>query len=140
MINTIKNCNPLIMFSLGAILAVVLALFLRGANPAYGTSPGDTQLRHATSTQVLIAADTAPTTPVAATSTCAARIVSTFGSAIRIGFRDATISYSSTRPNGHRGFVQAASTTVVYGAQDYGCDAFFIYSYSAATTTITETF
>lgn len=71
-----------------------------------------------------------------ATSTaCAARIISTQGSAIQLTFSN----YAGQSPTGVNGFTQATSTTVSYDGEIYGCGLVKAYSYGAQTLTISET-
>lgn len=73
---------------------------------------------------------------LSATSTnCSARIVSTGGSAVRLGF---TNKFGTTT-NGTTGLEQAASTTVAYDASIYGCDSVTAYSYATAFINFYET-
>lgn len=65
-----------------------------------------------------------------ATSTlCGSRVISTGPLAIRIGFMDGA---TATPSSGH---VQAASTTVAYDAQVYGCGRYTAYPMSSDGST-----
>ena len=137
MINTLQKCQPIILITLGALLALVLALFLRGANPALGDSPGSTAANNSSTTNFSIG-----TTAVRifSTSTCAARIVSTNSSngTVNLTFNDAV----GQRPTLGTGHVHATTTSTSYGGQDYGCGAGFAISTSLRTIeiTVTETY
>ena len=71
---------------------------------------------------------------VFATSSCAARIITTTASPIMIGFTD----YQGFIPTALIGHLQAASTTVSYDANMYGCGAVRVYSFVAGTITVSE--
>lgn len=68
---------------------------------------------------------------VMASSTCAARIVSTGVSAVNISFND-------TLPTGTLGVLQAASTTVAYDSGQYGCGTVRIFSYVSQLVTVID--
>src|SRR3990167_1586223 len=70
-----------------------------------------------------------------ATSTCAARIVSTATSTASFQFTGALGTTSLTSSVGHQ---QAASTTVVYDSGVYGCGVMTGFAYSSSTVTISE--
>lgn len=71
-----------------------------------------------------------------ATSTkCSSRVISTQAGAIKLTFSD----FSGQRPTGVNGHDQSASTTVAYPAENYGCDAVWVYPYGTNTLTVTET-
>ena len=124
MTNTIKNCNFLIAFFLGAVLVTVLALFLRGANQTFGDQPGSLPANQSTTTNYsVLATDALPIQPHIATSTtCSARIINTGSSTVRM----IMTNKQGERPTESMGIFQAASSTVLYGAQDYGCNAVWI--------------
>lgn len=70
-----------------------------------------------------------PTT-LAASSTCAARIVTTAAKPIMITFSD----IAGQSPTATLGTLQGASTTVTYGAENFGCDLMKAYGFDASTT------
>lgn len=71
-----------------------------------------------------------------ATSTCSGRIISTTGKAIMLTFTDAPAQV----PTATFGHIQAASTTVVYDASEYGCNAVRAYGFDAnSSITVSET-
>lgn len=72
---------------------------------------------------------------VLATSSCAARIISTRESAITLTFSD----NQGAVPTALFGHVQPASTTVAYDGAVYGCNAVKIYSFTTQNVTLTET-
>jgi len=123
MTNTIKNCSPIIMLVLGFILAVVLALFYRGANPVLGDSPGSLPTT-VSSTSVFSISTSVYGNPLFGTSTCSARMIATGSSTIRTIFGSRT--EQGRRPTYSQGFIQAASSTVTYPAENFGCGPVFI--------------
>lgn len=76
------------------------------------------------------------TTPslVIATSTCTARVISTTASPIMITFTD----NQGKVPSATFGFLQPASTTVVYDGGQYGCGAVRIYSFVSGAITVAD--
>ena len=70
-----------------------------------------------------------------ATSSCVTRIISTQASPIMLTFSD----WSGQTPTALIGHIQAASTTIVYDADKYGCGLFKAYGFTTATTTVSET-
>lgn len=70
-----------------------------------------------------------------ATSTCAARVITTYANPIMLTFGD----YANQTPTATYGHLQSASTTVTYDAGQYGCGLFKVYGYTANTAiTVTE--
>lgn len=67
-----------------------------------------------------------------ANSNCANRVITTVASPITISFSTAV------PPSGMRGVIQAASTTVHYDSDLYGCTAVTAYAFSSTTITIAE--
>lgn len=80
------------------------------------------------------AAVSATASTVFATSTCTSRVISTQAVPIMVTYSD----NQGRTPSATLGHFQAASTTVVYDAGLYGCDAFKVYSFGAQTITVTE--
>lgn len=118
---------------LGLVLAFGVAFIIETHTPQATASafPGG-QANVATST-----AYSAPASAivVAATSSCAARVITTEGSAIMLTFSDLV----GGSPTGSVGHWQAASTTVAYDGGQYGCGLVKAFSYTAQTLTVTET-
>lgn len=71
----------------------------------------------------------------ATSSNCAARVISTDGSAIMLTFSQK----DGEEPSGSVGHWQAASSTVVYDGGIYGCDAVRAYSYATQDVQVYET-
>ncbi len=69
-----------------------------------------------------------------ATSTCAARTISTTASPIMLTFSDA----QGKVPTATFGVLQAASTTVAYDGSQYGCATVRAYSFVSSAITIQE--
>lgn len=114
-----------------AILSVLIVLyFVSGMRVEANTADG-LVARIATTSP---AAVTTSASLVFGTSTCAARTISTTGSAIMIGFGE-NQGFVPTALVGH---VQGASTTVTYDASQFGCGAVRIYSFAAQTLTVAE--
>jgi len=72
---------------------------------------------------------------VFATSTCLTRVVTTYASPVMITFSD-RIGQTPTATFGH---LQAASTTVVYDASEYGCGLYKMYGFVSTAITVSET-
>lgn len=98
------------------VLAVILAIMYLSSTfqVKAATQPGIAAFV-ATSSNITLPAATAIS--VFATSTCAARIVSTQVMPVMLTFSDIT----NQSPTGSFGLLQAASTTVAYDASLYGC-------------------
>lgn len=69
-----------------------------------------------------------------ATSTCAARTITTGGFAVMLTFSDV----QGPVPTGVFGTLQAASTTVTYDSGQFGCDLVRGYSYATQPITLVE--
>ena len=122
---------------IGILLAVVALLgggsYIASNNNLGGTA-GIVPATVATSSFQAVTAGSARILFATSTS-CAARIVSTQAGAIKLTFSDLT----GQRPTGVSGHQQNASTTVAYPAEDYGCNAVWVYPYGTDTLTVTET-
>jgi hypothetical protein len=71
---------------------------------------------------------------------CKARVITTRGdSAIMLSFGDKTNGdFSSTTLSGDIGHLQAASTTVVYDSELYGCGRWTAYAWASSTISVSE--
>ena len=127
------NKYTLEFFIAGAVVAgLLVSLFFYSGN-SFGAAPQGLGARVATSSNRTW---TAASELAFATSTnCAARIIGTRGDAVRIVFSD----INGETPTASLGFPQAASTTVVYDADLYGCGKVSIFSYSAQVINLAET-
>ncbi len=115
-------------------LAVFVAGFLVHSTPKakFGGFAAAGPATVATTTRFALVAATAAA--IEATSSCAARIITTYASPIMLTF-DAT---SGQLPTGVFGFLQPASTTVAYDAGLYGCGLVTAYSFTAQTITVSD--
>lgn len=117
------------------VVALVLAIaYLMGTQvkQVYAGAPSGLPASVATTTNVTV---TTTAGPIFATSTCAARVVTTSAQPIMMTFSD----YSGQTPTGSFGHLQAASTTVVYDSGQYGCGLYKIYSFGTQLITVSET-
>ena len=110
-------------------VAVLLVTFLVVKNPVMGSAPSGLPAKVATSTNPTVGT-TALT--VFATSSCAARIITTVASPIMVTFSD---QFTPTATYGH---LQAASTTVAYDSGQYGCGAVKVYSFVSSAISVSE--
>lgn len=115
------------------VIALIAFDFIRDTKTAGATAPSGLQATVATSTLYSVGTTAAK---VFATSTCAARIVTTVEKPIMITFTDK----KGDSPTAIHGHYQAASTTIAYDGGLYGCDAWKIYGHDATSIiTVTET-
>jgi len=121
--------TPLLLTAVSLILLFVY-LFMGGGLRA---NADDASLPATVATSSV---NTVGTTPVLmfATSTCATRIISTSASPIMLTFTDRV----GLVPTGIIGFLQAASTTVAYPSNQFGCNAVKAYSYVSGTVNVAE--
>jgi len=122
--------------STAVILALVLVCGLMAsiirAEPASGASFPGSKATVATTSQSAVG--TTAITLFASSTACTSRIVTTYAQPIMLTFSDVT----GQTPTGTFGAIQAASTTVTYDAEIYGCDRVKAYSYGSQTITIQE--
>lgn len=132
MINKIIPHQGIALFFLGAVMFLTFMAMMNGVRFASASAPSGLP-----ATWVSEAAYTVSTTAlqIAATSTCAARIVSTSASPVQLGFSAAAGSTTSATV----GTLQAASTTVVYDSGIYGCGQLSAYSFTSGTVNVVET-
>jgi hypothetical protein len=114
---------------LTAVIAVLFAS--KNTEPAHASAPSGLPSTIATTS---VPAVTTTAALVFATSSCAARVITTTASPIMIGFSDV----QGFVPTGVQGHLQAASTTVSYDSGLYGCGAVRIYSFVAQSITVSE--
>lgn len=69
-----------------------------------------------------------------ATSSCVARIVTTYASPIMLTFSD----YAGQTPTATFGHLQPASTTVAYDSGQYGCGLVKAYGFVSSAITVSE--
>ncbi len=125
-----KDC----IFPALTIAFILGALFLLTYDDKEVGAAAPAGIQATVATTSLNAVSTTATT-VFATSTCAARIVTTTASDIRITFSD----YAAQTPTAAFGHLQTASTTVAYDGGIYGCDRMKVYSLVGSNITVTET-
>lgn len=114
--------------------------------PALGGVSQGTEGSIATSTTLNAPSRTAFTASrgrTATSSACSSRSITTRGAVINLSFATTTpyegTPYFQVTPTVTAGHTQAASTTVVYDSQFYGCGAIQIWSDAAQVITISET-
>ena len=127
-----KNIIKKLAVVVGSVLLVTLILTgVFSDRQVLGSAPAGLPATVATSS---IAAVTTNATTVFATSSCAARIITTSASPIMITFSD---NHGSV-PTGSFGHLQSASTTVAYDSGQYGCGAVKVFSFVAGTISVSE--
>lgn len=132
-----------IIFLLGSISAALLTISgsLQKPEISLGAVSGNIAPKQS-STSVFALGTTArnlTATSSAGLDGCAARQISTGTSSIRMIFSG--ITGQDRRPTDSQGLFQAASTTVNYGAEDYGCGNIWgISNTGVSTVTITESY
>lgn len=120
-----------------SLIVIVLGLVLFFLHPAKAGTP-NSMARIATTSaiavgpQVINTLFTTPTPVGGIQNMCAARIVSTQAQPIMLSFT------SSMTPSGTLGFWQAASTTVSYPSDQYGCGQVTAYGYASSSVTVEE--
>ncbi len=120
-----------------ALVAIVFMVYLtlQETKVAFASAPSGLPATFATSSVDSLAANTA--TVIAATSTCAARIITTAGaSSVVLLFTD---KFGNTLTGNTFTALQAASTTVSYDSGIYGCGLVRALAYAAQLVNITET-
>lgn len=127
-----KVLGSLLALSLAAIVVVVIANTLQSGR-------GGVVLGGGGGLPATVATSSSPTintTPAIlfATSTCATRVITTVASPIMLTFSDV----QGKVPSGTTGHLQAASTTVAYDADLYGCGTFRAFGFVSSAITVTE--
>ncbi len=114
----------------GVLLAALIAVSFASMN-ASASAPTGLPATIATSSN-----PTVGTTAliIIATSSCAARIITTSASPVMLTFSD----YANQTPTGSFGHLQAASTTVVYDGGQYGCGLVKAYSFTTQVITVSD--
>lgn len=115
-----------------ALLTIAAVLAFAVPSSALGSAPSGLQATVATSSNPTV---TSSASVVFATSTCAARIISTGASAVMLTFSD----NQGKTPTATYGHLQSASTTVAYDSGLYGCGLVKAYSFASQAITVTET-
>lgn len=134
---------PLTLIAIAAFLLAGI-LLLKPMNTALGGAFTGTSAYLQTSTTTVVGpqgAAAVKTQIFAENTACKARVVTTSGlSAVMISFDDipAAGNVGSTTVSGTVGHWQAASTTVAYDAELYGCGTWNAYGYASSTITVSE--
>jgi len=123
----VKISQVIIVIGLIAFALILLT------QKSFGSAPSGLPATVSTSSPYTVSIGTSVT--LIATSTCAARIVSTGAGAVNLTFSD----ISGQTPSGTYGHWQAASTTVAYDSGQFGCGLVKAYGMSTGILTITET-
>lgn len=130
---------------LAVVMLMVFGLFLTNTPEANGGAFTGTASNPVMSTTTVVGPQgsaVVKTQVFARNAACKSRIITTDGtSAIRISFKDIPGSgnIGSTTVGVGVGHYQAASTTVAYDAEIYGCSAWNIWAWASTTLSVTET-
>ena|SRR3990167_3975518 len=116
---------------LGVALMGLLTWWAFSILPVFGSAPSGLPASNASSSPIAVAAGTV-TTPVATSTTCAARVVATASTTIMV-------QVGGDGPTASAGYFQAASTTVIYDGGIYGCGALKVFPFSTGAITVMET-
>jgi len=119
----------------GIFIAFLLLVWtIIPASRPLGAAPSGLTATVATSSQASVG--TTATTVFATSTNCSARVISTVEKPIMLIFSN----YKGETPSGVYGYLQAASTTTIYDAEIFGCNALKVYGFDSSTTlTIMET-
>ena len=120
------------------VLAVSLLAYLMGVHTfsAGASAPSGLMSTVATTSLMGVGPSLNGITTLFATSSCTARIITTYANPIMLTFSD----YAGDLPTGVFGHLQAASTTSVYDSGLYGCGRVRAYGFVATTSiTVSET-
>ena|SRR3990167_4785155 len=110
-----------------SVLVILFGLKTLGLNPPLGQAAEDSAAFPLTSTNSSLAVNTVST--LTATTSCVARIISTGVVGVHLTFSDT----AGDTLTGRMGHIQAASTTVNYNSNVYGCGLVRVRSDGAAT-------
>jgi hypothetical protein len=113
----------------GALVLAIATLSFLYATQAQASAPSGLPAGVASTTS-----ETAGTTAttIVSTSTCSARIVTTYASPVMLTFSD---TYTPTGTFGH---LQPASTTVAYDSGQYGCGKVKVFGFVQTQITVTD--
>ncbi|PIN79208.1 hypothetical protein COV16_04895 [Candidatus Woesearchaeota archaeon CG10_big_fil_rev_8_21_14_0_10_34_8] len=124
----------LLISSAGALVALALVLSGAPAEKNLGGTPGNLPTRVSTSSQLALVADTVLEvfTSTTTANTCSGRTITTGGSPLMVGFGNSSnpVNNGTSTVTGVNGVYQAASTTALYPAEDYGCLPVAVYPYA----------
>ena len=136
----INTTNIILLLLALALFTVAAVVFFKPTSNVEGAAfPGSYSYLQVATTTALTAAT--PATVLPANTYCKARVLSTLGdSAVMVLFGDQSAlgDLSSSTMSGSKGHWQAASTTVAYDSEVYGCGKLIVRSFAATTVTVTE--
>ncbi len=118
----------------GIGLGIIALLLILGyvSQTVHASAPSGLQASVATTSLSLVGTSAST---IFATSTCSARIITTYASPIMLTFSER----QSIQPSGIFGRLQDASTTVSYDSGIYGCEAVQAFSFVSQNITVMET-
>ena len=122
-----------ISFVVAIVLAYLGVLSFRVGSLELGGTPGIFPADYASSTQFLLPTTGATTQITSTTTACSARIITTGASGVGLTFNSNVLDFNSI------GHWQAASTTVSYPAENYGCGVMRARTVASSTLLVTET-
>lgn len=128
-----KIINKLLTLGIMAVFMVFVYTIYNKPDTASASAPTGLMSSVATTSQPTVG--TTAISVFATSTSCNARIISTYASPVMITFSD----FKGETPTGVFGFLQAASTTQAYDSGIYGCGLLKIYSFTSQTITVTET-
>lgn len=111
-----------------ALVAVAFALVFVRTPQTWASSIISYSVPKVATTSTIAVGPNGVTTLFATSSACSSRLVSTLGKAIMLSFT------GLLTPTALIGHVQAASTTISYSNDTYGCGAITAFGFDASTT------
>ncbi len=119
------------LFATAGVLFALIILSYFTAERSQASAPPGLQATVATSSNPAVGTTARI---LFASSTCSARIVTTYASPVMLTFADLGVAPTATY-----GHLQAASTTVAYDSGQYGCGQVKVYSFVSQNITVSET-
>ena len=116
---------------LGVALMGLLTWWAFSILPVYGSAPSGLPASNASSSKIAVAGGTV-TVPIATSTTCSARVISTASTTINV-------QVGGDEPSAVLGHFVAASSTLVLDGGQYGCGAVKIFPFSTGAITAVET-
>lgn len=136
----LKNYAASVLLSVASAI-VVVALALSGSPTNLGGTPGDLPTRVATSSELALVANTVLDAFVATSSLqdCSGREITTTASPVKVGFGTGPnpSDNGTSTVSASYGVSQAASTTVLYEAENYGCAPASIFPFASGSLSVT---
>ena len=115
----------------GTVVALILVImYMLGASYSRTLAGAPTGLPASVATTSLMVVGPLSANTLIATSSCAARIITTYANPIMLTMTDRI----GQTPTGSFGILQLASTTVVYDSGQYGCGLVKAYGFTASTS------